>query len=411
MKKLLRRSTAIAALVVAVGLAGSTGLRAQSAPGRLPPQQKDYDKNQQTDYDNAERLHILFSEVPYDYCRTPAVVQAIATITTEIKLVTDELVNDSFHGYINAGKEEEYRSLERILDRLRLNRQRLTGLPSCDTAFRTVFANGIFLGIYVIKTSGRVFITERFIPTDRISNDFSDWHDPLGVGFNVGYAFTPWNNSLVVSPFVSFDYLNNSVNHSFAGGSFLGSTANASGTAGVKIGPSLTRDFWLYGIAGVSRPQRDPERQLPAGDQFGEQDCCRWHPRRRLRLQARLLAKSRTPGVAVRRISPQLVAGRAVQFAGGIASLQLELSPRRRCGEARLQRPFRRAAASARAIEHAGQGAAVAVVWINKSSKGSVWRLRNRTPRSAPDANKALVNARYRSLIQFEPCGGRAVRN
>jgi hypothetical protein len=252
MKKLLHRSTAIAALVVAVGLAGSTGLRAQSAPGRLPPQQKDYDKNQQTDYDNAERLHLLFSEVPYDYCRTPAVVQAIATIDAEIKLVTNALVNDSFHGYINAGKEEEYRSLERILDRLRLNRQRLTGLPSCDTAFRTVFANGIFLGIYVVKSSGRVFITERFIPTDRISNDFSDWHDPLGVGFNVAYAFTPWNNSLVVSPFVSFDYLNNSVNHTFAGGSFLGSTANASGTAGVKIGPSLTRDFWLYGIAGVS---------------------------------------------------------------------------------------------------------------------------------------------------------------
>jgi hypothetical protein len=28
-----------------------------------------------------------------------------------------------------------------------------------------------------------------------------------------------------------------------------------------------------------------------------------------------------------------------------------------------------------------------------------------------PDANKALVNARYRSPIQVEPCGGRVVRN
>jgi hypothetical protein len=56
---------------------------------------------------------------------------------------------------------------------------------------------------------------------------------------------------VVLAPFASFDFLHAAVNHTFAGGSFLGSTANFIGTAGVKVGPQF-QDVWLYGIAGVS---------------------------------------------------------------------------------------------------------------------------------------------------------------
>jgi hypothetical protein len=83
-----------------------------------------------------------------------------------------------------------------------------------------------------------------------VTNRFVDRRDPFGVGVLLGYKFVPWGN-VVVSPFVSFDYLNAPVNHNFPGGSFLGSTANVDGTFGVKVGPQFQM-VWLSGIAGFS---------------------------------------------------------------------------------------------------------------------------------------------------------------
>jgi len=86
----------------------------------------------------------------------------------------------------------------------------------------------------------------------QVTNQFSDRKDPVGVGVIVGYKFRPWRNNIVVSPFLSFDYLNMSVNHTFPNGSFLGTTSNFAGTAGIKVGPYIAPGVWLYGIAGVS---------------------------------------------------------------------------------------------------------------------------------------------------------------
>jgi hypothetical protein len=94
--------------------------------------------------------------------------------------------------------------------------------------------------------------TERLAATDVVTNQFTDTADPLGGGIIVGYTFAPWANNIVASAFASFDFLHAPVNHTFPGGSFLGSTANFMGTAGVKIGPQLDMGLWLYGIAGVS---------------------------------------------------------------------------------------------------------------------------------------------------------------
>jgi hypothetical protein len=85
-----------------------------------------------------------------------------------------------------------------------------------------------------------------------VTNQFTDSADPVGGGFLIGYKFAPWANSIIVSPFASFDFLNAPVNHNFPGGSYLGTTANFMGTGGVKIGPQLGGGVWLYGIAGVS---------------------------------------------------------------------------------------------------------------------------------------------------------------
>jgi hypothetical protein len=110
---------------------------------------------------------------------------------------------------------------------------------------------GFFIGGHFIKLTGDVKSTERLDATGQVTNQFSDSKDPVGGGLIVGAKFTPWSNNVVLAPFASFDFLHAAVNHTFAGGSFLGSTANFIGTAGVKVGPQF-QSFWAYGIAGVS---------------------------------------------------------------------------------------------------------------------------------------------------------------
>jgi hypothetical protein len=116
----------------------------------------------------------------------------------------------------------------------------------------TASSTGLYLGGELAKNWGRVRSTERFAATDVVTNQFTDSADPFGGGVIVGYKFAPWANTIVVSPFASFDFLHAPVNHTFPGGSFLGTTGNFIGTAGVKIGPQLATGVWLYGIAGVS---------------------------------------------------------------------------------------------------------------------------------------------------------------
>lgn len=122
--------------------------------------------------------------------------------------------------------------------------------PPTSTASSTV--GGLYIGGELVKNWGHVRSTERLAATDVITNQFSDSADPFGGGFLIGYKFAPWANNVIVSPFASFDFLHAPVNHTFPGGSFLGTTANFMGTGGVKIGPQLDMGLWLYGIAGVS---------------------------------------------------------------------------------------------------------------------------------------------------------------
>jgi hypothetical protein len=124
--------------------------------------------------------------------------------------------------------------------------------PLSPAPSQNASTTGFYLGGELVKTWGHVDSTETLADTGIVTNRFSDMQDPLGVGVLIGYKFAPWSNSIVVSPFASFDYLNAPVNHTFPGGSFLGTTANFAGTAGVKIGPQLAMGLWLYGIAGAS---------------------------------------------------------------------------------------------------------------------------------------------------------------
>jgi hypothetical protein len=126
-------------------------------------------------------------------------------------------------------------------------RTRLCSRPLPPAANRRLHP-GLYLGGGLVKNWGWVRSTEQLAATDFVTNQFSDRADPLGGGF---YKFAPWANGIVVSPFASFDFLHAPVNHTFAGGSYLGTTTNFMGTFGVKVGPQFDA-FWVYGIAGVS---------------------------------------------------------------------------------------------------------------------------------------------------------------
>jgi len=141
-------------------------------------------------------------------------------------------------------KQDEYSSS--VADGLRRN---VLAKPICtDTNVAQI---GFYIGGHFIKLSGNLESIEKLAETGQTTNNFKDSKDPFGGGLLVGAKFMPFGNSVVVSPFASFDFFNASVNHTFPGGSFLGTTENFAATFGVKVGPRLDMGLWLYGIAGV----------------------------------------------------------------------------------------------------------------------------------------------------------------
>jgi hypothetical protein len=122
----------------------------------------------------------------------------------------------------------------------------------CPPILTPYYSNNYHVGISLDKQTSYLTWLESLAGTGQTTDQGKAAHDPLGVGFNIGYGFTPWGNNIVVSPFVSFDFPNTSVKQYFPGGSFLGTRSNFEATAGVKIGPTINLSTWVYGIAGVS---------------------------------------------------------------------------------------------------------------------------------------------------------------
>lgn len=116
---------------------------------------------------------------------------------------------------------------------------------------------GSYLGGELIKNWGRVNTDETLASTGTITNQFSDSGDPFGEGIIAGYNFIPWNNNIIGGPFISFDLLNQTINRTFGGGTFLGTTTHWIANAGVKGGIVTTSDIFIYGLGGVSLLNHD----------------------------------------------------------------------------------------------------------------------------------------------------------
>jgi hypothetical protein len=117
--------------------------------------------------------------------------------------------------------------------------------------------SGGYLGGQIIKNSGRVCSTETSATMGAVTNQFSDSGDPIGGGISAGWKFAQWNNNLVLGPFVSVDWLNQTINHTFAGGTFLGTTTYWVINAGVKAGVVTSPGIYIYGLAGAAWLNQD----------------------------------------------------------------------------------------------------------------------------------------------------------
>ncbi len=111
---------------------------------------------------------------------------------------------------------------------------------------------GMYLGGQLLENWGRVRTTETLAATGQSTFQSTDSGDPLGFGFVAGYNFRPWNNKIIVGPFASFDWLNQTINHAFTGGQYYGTTTHWIATVGAKGGYVVTPGVYLYGLVGAS---------------------------------------------------------------------------------------------------------------------------------------------------------------
>ena len=137
------------------------------------------------------------------------------------------------------------------MDQLRQEGRRITRLrkvPCPETPTNTAG----YVGVEILKNAARVQSTEKNATTGATTNQFSDSGDPIGGGLTAGYNFRFPSSRFFAGPYVSFDWLKQTVNHTFTGGSFLGTTTNWLVSLGGKFGVTVMPQLDLYGLAGVT---------------------------------------------------------------------------------------------------------------------------------------------------------------
>jgi hypothetical protein len=169
-----------------------------------------------------------------------------------------ELTINTFihHQYVGdtATPSDELRTMMTVINNLLSTLERRLCRPRVGLA--NPYGGG-WLGGELAKNTGRVRSIESLATTDVVTNRFTDYGDPLGVGIVGGYNFKPWNNNFIIGPFASFDYLSQTINHNFAGGQFLGTTTHWFINAGAKAGFVTVPGFYFYGLAGAAFLNQD----------------------------------------------------------------------------------------------------------------------------------------------------------
>jgi hypothetical protein len=116
---------------------------------------------------------------------------------------------------------------------------------------------GGYLGAQLSGSFGMLETNEFLAATDVRTNHFEDNGSGGGAGINAGYNWRPAGSNVVFGPFASFDYLNQAINHSFPGGTFLGTTPRWVANAGMKAGVATSPNVYLYGLVAAAFLNQD----------------------------------------------------------------------------------------------------------------------------------------------------------
>lgn len=122
--------------------------------------------------------------------------------------------------------------------------------PPADT-YRPGGWAGPFAGVQVVGEWSGV-TTSEFNGAGVRTFHSQDFGSGVGGGVNVGWNWQPWNPSTVVGIVLDANGLNDRVRHDFAGGSYIGSDMNFTGSAQVRGGVLVNPSFLLYAQTGVS---------------------------------------------------------------------------------------------------------------------------------------------------------------
>jgi hypothetical protein len=126
-----------------------------------------------------------------------------------------------------------------------------------STTTEQVSWTGGYLGAQLSGTFGTLETNEFLAATDVRTNHFEDSGSGGGAGITAGYNWRPAGSNVVVGPFASFDYLNQTINHSFPGGTFLGTSPRWVANVGVKAGVAASPNAYLYGLVAAAFLNQD----------------------------------------------------------------------------------------------------------------------------------------------------------
>lgn len=118
-------------------------------------------------------------------------------------------------------------------------------------------AESFYFFIQTLKNSGQLELAERLAESGQQTFGSKDKVDPLGVGIGVGYNFAPWNNRVLLGVFASFDWLDQTINHTFPAGTFIGTRSHWIATGGVKFGVATAHGAFIYGLVGGGALNQD----------------------------------------------------------------------------------------------------------------------------------------------------------
>ncbi|MBX9776947.1 MAG: tail fiber domain-containing protein [Xanthobacteraceae bacterium] len=125
---------------------------------------------------------------------------------------------------------------------------------------------GPFVGFQVATNHGSLDLTERLAATGTVTNRLAASGFRGRVGFNAGYGFGgdslragPGDGSVRIMPFLSAEFSNETVRHTFSNGAFIGTKTNWVATVGARVGFVAAPATLIYGVGGVSVINQDLE--------------------------------------------------------------------------------------------------------------------------------------------------------